>query len=81
MLFLAFDLLKKPLTVTELPVVAGLASVWPMPLARRRGVKLVDGRHQVMLRGLEQQPLSYTLEVMVTTMLQNNDSKLHGSVS
>ena len=79
-LFLAFDLLKKPLTVNELPVMAGLASVWPLPLARRRGVKLIDNR-TVLLKGLEQQPLSYTLEVLVTTMMQGLEPKAHGNVS
>ena len=79
-LFLAFDLLKKPLTINELPVMAGLASVWPLPLARRRGVKLIDN-HTVLLKGLEQQPLSYTLEVLVTTMMQSEEAKAHGNVS
>ena len=78
MLFLAFDLLKKPLTASELPVMAGLASVWPTPFARKRGVKLLENS-QVMMRGLEQQPLSYTLEVLVMTMLQS--SSAHGKVS
>ena len=59
---------------------AGLASVWPNPLARRRGVKLVDNR-TVVLKGLEQQPLSYTLEVLVTSMMQSSESKAHGNVS
>ena len=79
-LFLAFDLLKKPLTVNELPVIAGIASVWPIPLARRQGVKLIDN-HVVLLKGLEQQALSYTLEVLVMTMMQNDNSNAHGNVS
>ena len=59
---------------------AGLASVWPLPLARRRGVKLIDNR-TVLLKGLEQQPLSYTLEVLVSAMMQSEELKAHGNVS
>ena len=62
-------------------MIAGLASIWPLPLARRRGVKLLDVQRTLLLKGLEQQPLSYTLEVLVTTMLQSEESKGHGSVS
>jgi hypothetical protein len=73
--------LKKPLTINELAVMAGLASAWPLPLARRRGVKLFDNHHTLLLKGLEQQPLSYTLEVLVMTMMQSGESKGHGNVS
>ena len=61
-------------------MITALASVWPTPLARKRGVKLLENR-QIVLKGLEHQPMSYTLEVLVMTMLGNMDGKLHGNVS
>ena len=60
---------------------AGLASVWPLPLARRRGVKLLDIQRTLLLKGLEQQPLSYTLEVLVMAMMRSEESKGHDNVS
>ena len=80
-LFLGFDLLKKPITVNELPVIAALASVWPKPLARKPGVRLVDAQSAVVLKGLEQQLLSYTLEVLTMAMMQGNEAKVHAKVS
>ena len=59
---------------------AALASVWPAPLARKRGVKLLENR-QISLRGLEQQPMSYTLEVLVMTMLRTMEGNVHARVS
>ena len=79
-LFLAFDLLKKPVSINELPVFAAMACVWPMPLARKRGVKLLENR-RVVLKGLEQQLLSYTLEVLVMNKLMSEEAKVHGKVS
>ena len=58
---------------------AALACVWPMPLARKRGVKLVENR-RLLLKGLEPQLLNYTLEVLVMNKLRSEEAKMHGKV-
>lgn len=60
------DLLKKPLLPNELHVIGGVASIWPFPLARKKGVALFNGV-KLNTEGLEKQLMSYTLEVLVMT--------------
>ena len=51
LLFLSFDLIRKPLTAKDFPVLSGMASVWPTPLSRRGGCKLFE-KNKLQLQGL-----------------------------
>ena len=76
-LFLCCDLFRRPLLPGELPVIMGMAAVWPAAFARRSGVELVVN-HRLQPAGLEPQPLSYAVEVVTTVMLkQGNFSEHH----
>ena len=79
-LFMCFDLIKKPLLVNELPVIGGVASVWPLPLARKPGFKVQSGG-LVDAKELEKQVLSYTLEVVVMTKIKEKAPDLNVSVN
>ena len=79
-LFMCFDLTKKPLLVNELPVIAGVASVWPLPLARKPGFKVQPGG-LVDVKELEKQVLPYSLEVVVMTMIKEKAPDLNVSVN
>ena len=61
-------------------MVAGVASVWPMSLSRKQGIKVVNNG-SIDVKGLEQQTLSYTVEVVVMTMIGEKAPELHNSVS
>ena len=75
-LFLASDLLRKPLSCQELPIVTGMLGVWPAVFARRQDVQLiVEGR--LNLVAVEVQPLSYALEVVVTVMMRQGGLNQH----
>ena len=81
-LFLACDLLRKPLSPPELPVVTGMVGVWPVVFARRLDMEVVvSGR--LNPAAVELQPLSYAVEVVVTATMrqgglsQHHVSKLH----
>ena len=69
LLFFVGDLLKKPLLPNELLVIGGVASIWPAPLCRAKGVALfkTSGQQKLSREGLESQMMSYTLEVLVMT--------------
>ena len=64
LLFFLDDLLKRPLPPTELNVVGSIVGVWPAPLGRKKDVRLLKGQ-RLCQEGLEDQMLSYTLEVAV----------------
>ena len=81
-LFLSCDLLRRPLTSAELPVITGMAGVWPIVFSRRPELPVVlSGRLNTV--GIEAQPLSYALEVVITVMIsqgglsQHHITKLH----
>ncbi len=65
LLFFLCDLLKKPLLPNELHVIEGVASIWPAPLRRKKGVQLFKSDKTLSLEGLEAQVMSYTMEVVV----------------
>ena len=81
-LFLSCDLLRKPLSCQELPVVTGMIGVWPAVFARRPDMELVMGG-RMNPAAVEAQPLSYAVEVVVTAMMkqgglsQHHVTKLH----
>ena len=106
-LFLCFDLVRKPLGPNEYPLFPGIGSIWPRALSRRVGVRLVE-RNQVLPLGenafcltpcadccycllflhvcthppgLEEQPLTYTLEFIVVSMFRKQGDKTQESVS
>jgi len=70
---------RKPLGPNEYPVLPGISSIWPRALSRKVGVKLVE-RNQVLPHGLEQQPLTYTLEFIVVSMFRKHGEKTHESL-
>jgi hypothetical protein len=81
-LFLSCDLLRRPLSCPQLPVLTGMVGVWPAVFARRPDVEVVVlGR--LSPAGVEAQPLSYAVEVVVTAMMRQGGlpshhiSKLH----
>ena len=75
-IFLACDLLRRPLSLAELPVISGMAGVWPLAFARPSDVKLVvAGR--LNPAGVEAQPLSYAVEVVVTAMMRQSGQAEH----
>ncbi len=77
---MCFDLVRKPLLVNELLVISGVASVWPLPLARYSGLIVQsDGIPEV--KELEKQTLCFTLETVIMTMVKEKASKLNSSVS
>ncbi len=79
-LFMCFDLVRKPLLVNELLVISGVASVWPLPLARCSGFRVQsDGIPEV--KELEKQTLCFTLETVIMTMVKEKASYLNSSVS
>ena len=50
-LFLCFDLVRKPLRANEIPVIPGITSVWPGALSRKKEVKLFEGGKRILPRG------------------------------
>ncbi len=77
---MCFDLIKKPLLTSELLVISGVASVWPLPLARRPEFKDQIGRLPEM-KELEKHALSITMETAVMTMVREKAPDLKKSVS
>lgn len=75
-LLLCCDLLRRPLTSTELPVITGMVGVWPAVFARVEWAELVHGC-RLQPAGVEAQPLSYALEVIVTVMLRRGGLNHH----
>ena len=57
-------------------MVTGMVGVWPAVFARREGVGVVVGA-RLNPAGVEAQPLSYTVEVMVTVMLRHGGFSHH----
>jgi len=76
---MCYDLLRKPLLITELPVLAGVSAVWPLPLARRTGLHTQQGG-AIDIRELEKQCLSYTLEVVTMTTIREKAPDFSNSV-
>ena len=50
-LFLCFDLVRKPLRANEIPVIPGITSIWPGALSRKKEVKLFERGKQILPRG------------------------------
>ena len=75
-LFLSCDLFRRPLTSNEMPVIIGMATVWPAVFARKAGVDLVLNQWLVP-EGVAQQPLSYSVEVVTTVMMKGVCSQHH----
>ncbi len=79
-LFMCSDLLRKPLLVNELLVISGVASVWPLPLARQSGFKGQTDRLPEV-KELEKHILSITIETAVMAMVKQKAPDLNNSVS
>jgi hypothetical protein len=82
LLFFVSDLLRRPLLPNELHVIGGVASIWPAPLSRKKGVTLFSGPGQKLsTEGLEKQVVSYTLEVLVMSKYLQEGKKAGINVS
>lgn len=64
LLFFLGDLLKKPLLPNELHIITSVASIWPAPPCRKRGVAL-QNEDGLNLKVLENDMLRCTLEVAI----------------